>query len=506
MIDLLEKTTVAGFTSREAKNKLERSTAQGLWTGERLIESLRDGRKVYHEGELVDVTKHPNFTAPLSHLASLQDWQHKDGVREAVSFETESGVRASMSYALPHTHEELEQKVAASHEWMAATHGLMPRLPDFMSNVMVGLWDFRERLARVNPDFAESVEAYYAYCRDNDIILTHAIGDPQMDRSVRITENPDMALRVVERSSDGIVVRGAKQLATLAPYCHDALVYLSPTYARRELPDYVCWFSVPMNAEGLSMLARPSMAGRRAGSPHELADRFEEHDAMIFFDDVFIPKERVFLLDDAQTALDGFWHLNRWSLYVGQIRFYHRLRFMLGVARLAARAIGVSEFREIKSDLGELAQYCELSRLGLKATLAESDPTGYGLIAPGSTLALDTYAAQISGRLTEILTKISGSGSVMQACAVDFADEGLAALIERYMHGHKTSAKQKAAIFHLVRNLVADSFGGRQHIYELWNRGDPVRNRMTLADALPDLDQLEQNILEEFSFAEPKAQ
>lgn len=474
--------------------------AQGIWTGARLLDSLRDRRTVWHEGARIEVTDHPNFRPPLACLARLQDLQHTSPMRESVTELSAGGLRTSLSYALPQSRADLERKAEASHAWMAATHGLMPRLPDFMSNVMVGLWDFRDRLAQIDPRFAENVEGYYAYCRDNDILLTHAIGDPQMDRSVSVRENPDMALRVVQRSADGIVVRGAKQLATLAPYCHDALVYLSPTYARRDLPEHVCWFSVPMNAPGLSILARGSMAGRHDG-PSELADRYEEQDAMMFFDDVFIPFERVFLLDDAEAALEGFWHLNKWSLYVGQIRFHHRLRFTLGVARLAARAIGVDGFREIKSELGEIAQYVELSRMALGSMLTEAAPTRYGLWAPASTLAMDTFAAQISGRLTEILTRISGSGAVMQPARADFDAPELAANIRRYMSGSGIPAEQKAAIFHLVRNLVCTGFGARQHIYELWNRGDPVRNRMSLADALPGMEALEAAILTDFPFS-----
>jgi len=478
--------------------RLDGPEARGIWTGDRLTESLRDGRCVWHAGAQVEVTEHPNFRGPLNYLAGLQDRQHTAPMRDEVT-ETSNGRTTSLSYALPTDRDALELKAAASHAWMDATHGLMPRLPDFMSNVMVGLWDFRGELARVDTRFAENVEGYYEYCRDNDIVLTHAIGDPQMDRSSTVQENPDMALRVVERSSDGIVVRGAKQLATLAPYCHDVLVYLSPTYARRELPQHVCWFSVPMNAPGLSVLSRASMAGRRTGTT-DLADRYDEQDAMVFFDDVFIPFERVFLLDDAATAVAGFWHLNKWSLHVGQIRFHHRLRFTLAVARMAARAIGVDGFREIKSDLGELAQYVELSRMALTSMLAEAAPTKYGLWAPASTLAMDTFAAQISGRLNEILTKISGSGAVMQAAEEDFTPPELAPLVRRYMSGCGVDADEKATVFNLVRNLICTDFGARQHIYELWNRGDPVRNRMTLADAPVGLDELEADILSDFRF------
>lgn len=471
--------------------------AQGIWTSDRLLNSLRDGRRVWHEGELVDVTEHPNMLPPLRFLAELQDLQHDEPMATAVTEQSSNGPRTSKSYSLPYTKEILEEKFTATHRWMAATNGLMPRHPDFMANVMVGLWDYRSRLADVDVRFAENVEGYFQYCKDNDLILTHAIGDPQMDRSVSVKENPDMALRVVQRDSDGIVVRGAKQLATMAPYAHDALIYMSPTYARRELAEHVCWFSVPMNAPGLSVYTRPSMAGRKAGSS-ELADRFDEQDAMMFFDDVFIPFERVFLLDDAETAVEGFWNLNKWSLYAGQIRFYHRLRFTLGVARLAARAIGVESFREIKSGIGEIAQYVELVRLSLRGLLDEASRTNGGLWAPGSTLALDTFAAQISGRITEILTKISGSGAIMVPGKVDFDQPELAALINRYMGGAGIDAEEKAVVFQAVRNLTTAEFGSRLHVYELWNRGDPVRNRMSLVDSLQGMEDLEGSILKGF--------
>jgi aromatic ring hydroxylase len=185
---------------------------------------------------------------------------------------------------------------------------------------------------------------------------------------------------------------------------------------------------------------------------------------------------------------------------VGQVRFHHRLRFTLGVARMAARAIGVYGFREIKSELGELAQYVELSRMALGSMLAEAAPTEYGLWAPASTLAMDTFATQISGRLTEILVKICGSGAVMQAAEGDFAALDLAVLIRRYMSGSGVDAEEKAMIFALVRNLVCSDFGARQHIYEMWNRGDPVRNRMSLIDSLSGLDELEADIRAEFQF------
>ncbi|MDO4888743.1 MAG: 4-hydroxyphenylacetate 3-hydroxylase C-terminal domain-containing protein [Actinomycetaceae bacterium] len=135
----------------------------------------------------------------------------------------------------------------------------------------------------------------------------------------------------------------------------------------------------------------------------------------------------------------------------------------------------------------------------LDSMLRDASPTDYGLWAPGPTLAMDTFAAQVSGRLTEILIKISGSGAVMQASASDLEAPLLRDLVARYMSRCSVDAEGKAAVFRLVRGLVGTEFGARQHIYELWNRGDPVRNRMSLADAIEGIGDVERAVLDELA-------
>ncbi len=232
-----------------------------------------------------------------------------------------------------------------------------------MANVVVGLFDFRHALGEVDSTFAANAENYYLHCRENDLALTHGLGDPQVDRSLTPMQRPELGLKVVHRDDAGIVVRGAKQIATLAPYAHDVLIYLSPANYLREDPAYVCWFGARLDTPGLKILCRRSYNG----PANTLGSRFDEQDAMLVFDDAFIPNERIFLLDDAGTAVKGFRALNQWSLYTGQIRFHHRLRVMLGVASLLAKSIGVDKFREVGAMLGELASYVSVVDLALKA-------------------------------------------------------------------------------------------------------------------------------------------
>ncbi|CAL9394094.1 Anthranilate 3-monooxygenase oxygenase component [Streptomyces sp. enrichment culture] len=460
----------------------------GAWRGSEYIASLKDDREVWCDGHRVDVTGDPAFTPMLSTLAGLYDAQHRpDRADEMLHRSDVTGNPVSLSYLAPLDRDGLSRKWANSHRWVQSSYGQLSRVPDFMSNVVVGLYDFRSELGKVDPQFAINAENYYHYCRENDLTLTHGLGDPQIDRSSTPADRPELGLRVVRRGADGIVVRGAKQIATLAPYAHEVLIYLSPANYLREDPGYVCWFAAPLASPGLRVLCRSSYAGGSGG----LAARYDEQDAMLVFDDVFIPMNRVFLLDDSRTAVRGFGELNKWSLYTGQVRYYHRLRTMLGVASLLAQAIGVDKFRQVTDLLGELTSYVEIVRLGLAAIDAESRPTPSGLLAPGSTAALDAVAGRFSTRASEIIRQIGASGLIMQPSEADLGMSGLRSALDTYMCGREMSVDEKSRIFRLAADLAVDRFGMRQELYETWNRGDPARVRSMLYDRYPDLRRCE---------------
>lgn len=448
----------------------------GAKRGAEFIASIRDDREVWCSGRRVDVTEDARFQPMLHTLAGLFDHQHEPRHAPQMLYRSESsGNPVSLSYLAPATADDLARKWANSRHWLEASHGLVSRLPDFMANVVVGLYDYRHELAGVDPEFGRNAEEYYLHCRENDIVLTHGLGDPQVDRSSSPTERPELGLRVVERDSRGIVVRGAKQIATLAPYANEALIYLSPANYMREDPSFVCWFATPIAAPGLRVLCRDSYTG--AGG---LGARFDEQDAMLVFDDVFVPRHRVFLLDDASVAARGFGELNKWSLYTGLIRFHHRMSVLLGVASLLAKSIGVDRFREVGSLLGELTSYVETTRLALDAVNRETRTTASGLLAPGPTAALDALAGQFSSRASDIIRKIGASGLIMQPTEGDIGAAELSGALDTYMGGREVGAADKSRLFNLAADLVLDRFGMRQELYETWSRGDAARVRAML--------------------------
>jgi 4-hydroxyphenylacetate 3-monooxygenase len=460
---------------------LETAMAQGALTGERYTESLRDSREVWLAGERVDVTTHPAFAGMLREMARLYDLQHTPGYRDQMTFVSpETGNRLSYSYFAPRTMDDLLAKRRNTEIWMEESWGQMARAPDFMSNVVVGLYDFRNELSRLDPSFGENAMRYYRYAAEHDLAITHAIGDPQIDRSARPAQDPDLALQVVRETDTGIVVRGAKQLATLAPVTNEILVYLSASFALREERSFVQWFALPIATPGLKIICREPLSTHGTGYSHPLAGRYDEQDAMVIFDDVLVPWERVFLLYDGPLALEGLGRINAWSGYSSMIRFHCRMQAFIGVTTMVAEAIGVDGFREVRDKLGELISYAEMVRLALRGMEAECFVTTGGLMAPGASAAPGIFAAQITPRMLEILREIGASGLIMQPSEADLANPELRPFLDRYMRGRTIGVAEKSRLFRLAWDLVGDSSGTRQDLYERWHRGDIVRNRNNL--------------------------
>ena len=483
-------------TSLAYQLEMRMEHASGALTGNAYIDSLKDERQVWLDGKRVEVCEHAAYRGMLREMARLYDLQHEGELREVMTSAIPGApYRVSRSYDLPRTKPELRAKWDNSHAWMRHSWGQLPRVPDYMANVVVGLYDYREALGEIDPQFARNAVSYHEYCRCHDLNVTHAIVDPQIDRSSGPHENPDIALRVMYESQEGIVIRGAKQLATMAPFAHEVLIYMAPTYAMRDKPEFVIWCALPIQTPGLKILCREPVA-RTADSSfwHPFASRYDEQDAMLFFDDVFVPRNRIFLLRDSKTAFDGFRRLNAWSLYTGQIRFYHRLRTYLGVASLISDAIGVSGFSEIQGKLGELTTYVEMMRLALIGMHQEARRTEGGLLAPGSTLGPDTFAAQMGARIADIVRELGASGIVMQPSEADLRAPEIRPMLDKYMCGKNIDVARKSRLFRLAWDLTCDSYGMRQELYERWSRGDLARSRIRLFNHY-DRSDIEKRIL-----------
>ena len=275
-------------------------------TGQQYIEGLRaQEREVWLGGERVkDVTKHPGLAGGVRAIAHLYDMQHDPELREFMTFPSPTtGEPVGRSFDMPQTKEALETRSKMMLNWARATCGMMGRSPDFM-NVTFAAWgaaaDF---FGEKRPEFADNMRRYVEYIREHDVTLTHALINLQRSRNPTGMFNLEegTALEVKRETDAGIIVRGARILATLGPLSDEIAVY-SPRLARHseDHSPFAVNFSIPCSTKGLKFLCRDSFDLGRSHFDHPLGSRFEEMDCIVFFDDVLVPWERVFLLYDVE--------------------------------------------------------------------------------------------------------------------------------------------------------------------------------------------------------------
>jgi 4-hydroxyphenylacetate 3-monooxygenase oxygenase component len=475
------------------------TTALGAMTGARYIDSLKDGREVWIDGQKVhDVTTYQAFTGMAHELARIYDLQHTEGYRDQMTFiSPETGNRCSLSWLLPRSRDDLQRKRRNSEIWNEQCWGQLGRGPDILAPYIITLYDIREALSAVkNPhcDFGANVVNYYHYCLENDLFLTHALGDPQVDRSEqpqneqRAAQEEALALHVVEETKDGIIVSGAKQLATAAPFTHETYVSLSATFVRRADPRFVLAFAIPTNSPGMKILCREPVSQGVGGYGHPLGMRYDEQDAMLFFDHVLVPWERVFALYDSAPILLRYTSGINFIGWANLCRIHERMRLMTAVATLIAEAIGVSEYREVAAKLGEMVTYTEMWRHAMDGVEHNAFLTAGGLMSLGPMSGMNIFFAQTSARMVQLLREIAGSGLIMQPSENDLANPTFRPYLERYMRGKDVDVEYKSRLFRFAHDLAVSSFGMRQEVYEYWHGGDPNRNRINLLRSYDQTD------------------
>ncbi len=467
------------------------STAAGAMTGARYVASLRDGRAVWLDGQRVaDIPTHPAFTGIVHELARIYDLQHRPPCQDEMTFiSPETGRRCSLSWLLPRTREDLKRKRRNSEIWNRESWGQLGRSPDILAPHITALYALRAALGAVRHprcDFGENIANYHRYCQENDLFLTHALGDPQVDRSQqprnaqRNAVEEELALHVVAETPEGVIVTGGKQLATAAPISNETYVSLSATFLRRSNPNCVLAFAIPTNTPGLKILCREPTARGYGGFGHPLSLNYDEQDAMLFFEEALVPWERVFLLYDSSPLAQLLDRRTNFQGWPNLVRIHERMKLLTAVATLIAEAVGVIEYRAVSAKLGEMATYTEMWRHALDGLEYNAFPVEDGLMSLGDMNGMNIYFSQISARMVELLREIAGSGIIMQPSENDLANPALRGHLNRYMRGKGVDVEYKSRLFRLAHDLAVSSFGMRQEVYEYWHGGDPDRNRINL--------------------------
>ena len=456
-------------------------------SGKQFIEDLRKRpREVWLRGERVhDVTTHPAFKRPIERLAALYDLQHDPAHREVLTYPSPStGDPVATAFMAPRSYEDLVKRRKAFQLVSEATFGLMGRSPDFMNTVLLAFAEAKDVFARDGQKYADNLVRYYEYIRENDLFLSHALISPQNDRSKSSSEqaDPHLHMGVVKETPEGIVIRGARMLATMGPICDEMLIYNLPGMRPGDEP-HACAFAVPIDAPGLRQICRePDNWGDRADFDHPLAANFEECDSILIFNDVLIPWDRVFIYNNVAlaNALYPDTALRNHTGHQTNVRALVKMRFAVGLAQAVARAIKADQFLHVQEKLGECMSYVELIESAIVRAEVEHDklPSGSVRTTLAPLQALRSLLPTFYPRVIEVLQMIGAGGLLMSPTAADFTSPEIAADVAKYYQGADGLASEdRTRLFKLAWDLAGDSFGSRQLQYERFYAGDPVRIR-----------------------------
>ena len=394
-------------------------------TGAEHISSLKDGRTVYLDGELVgDVTEHKAFRNAVSSAAALYDFQAQPENVEFMTFQPAgSNRRVSRGWQMPRSYDEMVQRRKALQAWARLSCGYLGRSPDHLASSLVGqrmgIEIFRKHSAKRAKAFAD----YFDYASKSDLFLTYVIINPQAERAKAWGDQAeDLVTRVVDEDSNGITIRGAKMLGTSSIMANELFVAnIQPLKPGEEDLAFSC--ALPMNAKGLRVLSRKSYEAHAVSAyDNPISARFDENDALIYFDAVKVPWERVFVYRDTDMCRAQFFDTQGsvYHNYQAQTRLSVKISFLAGLAHRITEAIGTTKMPAVSEQLGMLAAQVGMVNAMLSGMEASGSQLGEWYVPNKHFL----YSAQVLTqdlypRVIQTIRDLAGGALIMLPSSVE---------------------------------------------------------------------------------------
>lgn len=462
--------------------QVEVRSEQGARTGAQFLDGLgQGGREIWLRGEkITHPLDHPELREAALSLARVFDLQHEHADEMLAPSPADGGGMVNVTHLIPRSREDLERRRRAFELVAALSGGTMGRTPDYL-NVTFACFAGRSDVwaRRGHEQLAENLVAYQALMRDRDLSTTHALMNPQVDRTKPEAEQAmgQVALHKVAETDDSIVVSGARMLATLAPFADELLIYPGSDI-RPQDGRYALSFAIPIATPGLRFICRDSYSRQRDPFDYPLSSRFDEMDAVVIFDDVEIPKERVFLDGDtvgySEVITDTGWRGH--IMHQAFTRAYVKLSFALGLGHVIANTTGVVRFDHVQEKLGQIWSMSELARSAIVAAEAGASMDEGGVFYPDDRpfIALRGEMPKWLPRCNELLQLIGGGGFMATPSRADM--EGpLREQIELYFQAAGADAMRRVKLFRLAWDFLGSELGGRGELYERFYLSDSWR-------------------------------
>ena len=443
-------------------------------TGSEYLESIDDGRDIFIYGERVKtISEHPAFRNTARMLARLYDALHDPAEqgKYLVDTDTGNGGKTHAYFKAPKSAEEALAGRNAIADWQRITYGWLGRSPDYKAAFLATLG--------ANSDFytyPENAKRWYQYSQERVAYVNHAIIHPPIDRNRPPNEIKDVCVHVKKETDVGIVVSGAKVVATgsaLTNYTFVAHHGLIPVQDK----SFACVFMVPSNSPGVKFICRPSyeMMSTVMGSPFDypLSSRMDENDAVFVLDDVLIPWENVFIYADVEGANNFFprtGFLPRAMLH-GCTRLSVKLDFIAGCLMKAVEATGTKDYRGVQAHVGEVIAWRNLFWSLSEAMVRNPMPWVDDYVLPNgeSASAYQVIATIAYPKVKYIIEQACASGLIyLNSHAIDFKSPEIRPYLDQYLRGSNNyDAVSRVKLMKLLWDSIGTEFGARHELYEI---------------------------------------
>ena len=457
------------------------------FTGAEYLKSLDDGREIYIYGQRVkDVTTHPAFRNAAGSVASLYDALHAPESHDRLCWQTDtgSGGYTQRFFRYARSGEEIRQQRDAIADWSRYSYGWMGRTPDYKAAFGCSLG--------ANPEFygeyADNARRWYQRIQESGLYFNHAIVNPPVDRHKPADEVKDVYIKLEKETDAGIVVSGAKVVATNSALTHYNFIGFGSAQVMGDNPDFALMFIAPMDADGVKLISRASyeLTAGMTGSPFDypLSSRFDENDAILVMDKVLIPWENVLIYRD-------FDRCRRWNQEAGFARLYPmqacvrlavKLDFVTALLQKSLACTGVVEFRGVQAALGEVVAWRNLFWSLSDAMWAQATPWINGAYLPDMQ-AMQTYrvmAPMAWSKIKNIIECNVASGLIYLPSSVrDLQNPEIDRYLARYVRGSNgMDHEERIKILKLMWDAMGSEFGGRHELYEINYAGSQDEVRM----------------------------
>ena len=459
---------------------------KGIRTGKQYLEGLRDDRNVWMHGKKVqDVTNENGLKRCAHTLANFIDRQHEPKYINNLTYIDDDGDRCALAFKTPKSKEDIKDRGKSYYEWAKWSNGYFGRTPDYKNASLMSFAaasNFLEKgiKGQGGKAMAQNMVNYYNYVRKNDKVLTHTLVNPtynhQQGYKGKFSEK--VALQVVKETDAGIIVNGARLLATLGPLADEIEVF--PSTVLKATPDNIPFafaFALPIATKGLRLICRDSYDMGKSHFDAPLSSRYEEMDAVIVFDNVLVPWERIFMYGEPELCNPAFSATNAVVHMMHQVACLKlaKSEFMVGLMTSIVKASGRDKDLYTKGLIAEVMQMTESIRALLFSAEEQAHKDQFGNYIP-LRYPLETSRnlyPRMYPRMVEILQLLGASSLMATPSEADFSNE-ISEDVEKYFQLSNLDSKNRVAMFRLAHDVAISGFGSRQALYERYFFGPPA--------------------------------